>query len=64
MWLVKYVLLLVGIIGKKHVGPESVYQFDYEQTEMNNHINQVGRNITLVKLLTREFLAKANEDKK
>lgn len=45
-----------GIIGKKHVGPKNVYQFDYEQTEENNPINQVGRNITHIKLLTREFL--------
>ncbi|CAG4992312.1 unnamed protein product [Colias eurytheme] len=50
-----------GIIGKKHVGPDSVYRFDYEQTEENNHINQVGRNITHMKLLTREFLKQAND---
>ncbi|XP_041978598.1 N-sulphoglucosamine sulphohydrolase [Aricia agestis] len=48
-----------GIIGKKHVGPASVYKFDYEQTEENNHIDQVGRNITRVKLLARDFLAEA-----
>ncbi|CAH0719701.1 unnamed protein product, partial [Brenthis ino] len=53
-----------GIIGKKHVGPSSVYKFDYEQTEENNHINQVGRNITHMKLLAREFLKEANEQKK
>ncbi|XP_059056894.1 N-sulphoglucosamine sulphohydrolase [Achroia grisella] len=53
-----------GIIGKKHVGPSSVYRFDYEQTEENNHINQVGRNITHMKLLAREFLAQANHEKK
>lgn len=46
------------------MGPAAVYQFDYEQTEENNHVNQVGRNITHIKLLTREFLAKANQDKK
>lgn len=45
-----------GIIGKKHVGPKEVYSFDYEQTEENNSILQVGRNITHMKLLTREFL--------
>ncbi|GJQ82220.1 hypothetical protein Trydic_g19423 [Trypoxylus dichotomus] len=45
-----------GIIGKKHVGPSSVYKFDYEQTEENNSIFQVGRNITYMKLLAREFL--------
>ncbi|KAF5292225.1 hypothetical protein FQA39_LY14040 [Lamprigera yunnana] len=45
-----------GIIGKKHVGPKSVYPFDYEQTEENNSILQVGRNITHIKLLAREFL--------
>ncbi|XP_049774157.1 N-sulphoglucosamine sulphohydrolase [Schistocerca cancellata] len=45
-----------GIIGKKHVGPKEVYKFDYEQTEENNSILQVGRNITKIKLLVREFL--------
>ncbi|KAJ0176951.1 hypothetical protein K1T71_006960 [Dendrolimus kikuchii] len=53
-----------SIIGKKHVGPASVYKFDYEQTEENNHINQVGRNITHIKLLAREFLANAKKDDK
>lgn len=46
-----------GIIGKKHVGPKDVYSFDFEQTEENNSILQVGRNITHIRLLTREFLA-------
>ncbi|XP_043280801.1 N-sulphoglucosamine sulphohydrolase [Venturia canescens] len=46
-----------GIIGKKHVGPANVYPFDYSQTEENNSILQVGRNITNIKLLVREFLA-------
>ncbi|XP_043250801.1 N-sulphoglucosamine sulphohydrolase isoform X1 [Colletes gigas] len=46
-----------GIIGKKHVGPESVYPFDFSQTEENNSILQVGRNITKIKLLVREFLS-------
>ncbi|XP_057667769.1 N-sulphoglucosamine sulphohydrolase [Diorhabda carinulata] len=45
-----------GIIGKKHVGPENVYPFDYAETEENNSIFQVGRNITHIKLLTRTFL--------
>ncbi|XP_041072479.1 N-sulphoglucosamine sulphohydrolase [Carcharodon carcharias] len=45
-----------GIIGKKHVGPESVYPFDYSKTEENHSILQVGRNITRIKLLVREFL--------
>ena len=31
-----------GIIGKKHVGPEDVYPFDFAQTEENNPINSVG----------------------
>ncbi|XP_066247442.1 N-sulphoglucosamine sulphohydrolase [Euwallacea similis] len=51
-----------GIIGKKHVGPGDVYPFDYAQTEENNSILQVGRNITYIKLLTREFL-NSTEDK-
>ncbi|XP_029041123.1 N-sulphoglucosamine sulphohydrolase [Osmia bicornis bicornis] len=46
-----------GIIGKKHVGPSSVYPFDFAQTEENNSILQVGRNITKIKLLVREFLS-------
>lgn len=45
-----------GIIGKKHVGPTKTYPFHYEQTEENNSILQVGRNITKIKLLVREFL--------
>ncbi|CAH2038182.1 unnamed protein product, partial [Iphiclides podalirius] len=53
-----------GIIGKKHVGPGEAYRFDYEQTEENNHINQVGRNITHMKLLARQFLANANQQNK
>ncbi|XP_017755074.1 PREDICTED: N-sulphoglucosamine sulphohydrolase [Eufriesea mexicana] len=46
-----------GIIGKKHVGPTNVYPFDFSQTEENNSILQVGRNITKIKLLVREFLS-------
>ncbi|CAH0398121.1 unnamed protein product [Chilo suppressalis] len=53
-----------GIIGKKHVGPAEVYRFDFEQTEVNNPINQVGRNITHMKLLARQFLADANQQQK
>lgn len=45
-----------GIIGKKHVGPEQVYPFQFSQTEENNSINSVGRNISHIKLLVREFL--------
>lgn len=51
-----------GLIGKKHVGPSEVFKFDYEQTEENNSVNQVGRNITKIKLLVREFLNSTNED--
>ncbi|XP_014767795.1 N-sulphoglucosamine sulphohydrolase [Octopus bimaculoides] len=45
-----------GIIGKKHVGPEYVYPFDYAKTEENESILQVGRNITHIKELVRQFL--------
>jgi len=45
-----------GLVGKKHVGPSNVFKFDYEQTEETHSINQVGRNITKIKLLVREFL--------
>lgn len=51
-----------GIIGKKHVGPEAVYPFDYAQTEENNSIFQVGRNITYMKLLARTFLEKYKDE--
>lgn len=54
-------MCILGIIGKKHVGPDSAYRFDFEQTEENNHINQVGRNITHIKLLVRQFLQQANQ---
>ncbi|XP_046484869.1 N-sulphoglucosamine sulphohydrolase [Neodiprion pinetum] len=46
-----------GIIGKKHVGPSNVYPFDFSHTEENHSILQVGRNITKIKLLVREFLS-------
>lgn len=49
--------LCAGIIGKKHVGPSNVYPFDFAHTEENNSILQVGRNITYMKLLVREFLS-------
>ncbi|XP_042198521.1 N-sulphoglucosamine sulphohydrolase isoform X2 [Callorhinchus milii] len=45
-----------GIIGKKHVGPAWVYPFDYAQTEENHSILQVGRNITKIRQLVRDFL--------
>lgn len=46
-----------GLVGKKHVGPSDTFQFDFERTEEQYSINQVGRNITKIKLLVREFLA-------
>lgn len=45
-----------GIIGKKHVGPESVYPFDFAYTEEHYSILQVGRNITHIKNLVQQFL--------
>ncbi|KAK0083497.1 hypothetical protein PV325_008699 [Microctonus aethiopoides] len=53
-----------GIIGKKHVGPSDVYNFDYSETEENNSILQVGRNITKIKLLVREFLSQSKNTNK
>ncbi|XP_046403462.1 N-sulphoglucosamine sulphohydrolase [Ischnura elegans] len=50
-----------GIIGKKHVGPNEVYPFQFSETEENNDIDQVGRNITKIKLLVREFLMQKTE---
>ena len=48
-----------GVIGKKHVGPDSVYPFSFSHTEDNYPINQIGRNITLIKNLVREFFQHA-----
>ncbi|XP_071968437.1 N-sulphoglucosamine sulphohydrolase [Engystomops pustulosus] len=50
-----------GIIGKKHVGPEPVYPFDFAYTEENSSVLQVGRNITRIKLLVRKFLQSEDE---
>ncbi|NXF58664.1 SPHM sulfohydrolase, partial [Ciccaba nigrolineata] len=50
-----------GIIGKKHVGPEAVYPFDFAYTEENSSVLQVGRNITRIKALVRQFLQSQDE---
>lgn len=47
-----------GIIGKKHVGPDSIYPFEYSYTEDNYPLNSIGRNITLINELTTQFLSK------
>uniref|UniRef100_H3D975 N-sulfoglucosamine sulfohydrolase (sulfamidase) n=1 Tax=Tetraodon nigroviridis TaxID=99883 RepID=H3D975_TETNG len=52
-----------GIIGKKHVGPGSVYPFDFAYTEENSSVLQVGRNITRIKLLVRKFFQAHKEDR-
>ncbi|KAF7658660.1 hypothetical protein LDENG_00009700 [Lucifuga dentata] len=54
--------IYTGIIGKKHVGPGSVYPFDFAYTEENNSVLQVGRNITRIKLLVRKFFQTHKED--
>uniref|UniRef100_T1JAG0 Sulfatase N-terminal domain-containing protein n=1 Tax=Strigamia maritima TaxID=126957 RepID=T1JAG0_STRMM len=51
-----------GIIGKKHVGPDSVYSFDFEKTEETTSVLQVGRNITRIKLEVRKFLQESQKD--
>ncbi|XP_046845855.1 N-sulphoglucosamine sulphohydrolase-like isoform X2 [Xenia sp. Carnegie-2017] len=51
-----------GIIGKKHVGPEYVYPFEYEFTEEQYPMLQVGRNITFMKLLARNFFEQSQQD--
>ncbi|XP_077979755.1 N-sulfoglucosamine sulfohydrolase-like [Glandiceps talaboti] len=45
-----------GIVGKKHVGPDTVFKFDFEATEETESILQVARNITHMKGLIRHFL--------
>uniref|UniRef100_A0A3Q1J6I2 N-sulfoglucosamine sulfohydrolase (sulfamidase) n=1 Tax=Anabas testudineus TaxID=64144 RepID=A0A3Q1J6I2_ANATE len=52
-----------GIIGKKHVGPGSVYPFDFSYTEENSSVLQVGRNITRIKLLVRKFFKTHKEER-
>uniref|UniRef100_A0A3Q3M339 N-sulfoglucosamine sulfohydrolase (sulfamidase) n=1 Tax=Mastacembelus armatus TaxID=205130 RepID=A0A3Q3M339_9TELE len=54
-FLLSQVNVHTGIIGKKHVGPGSVYPFDFAYTEENSSVLQVGRNITRIKLLVRKF---------
>ncbi|XP_055375304.1 N-sulphoglucosamine sulphohydrolase, partial [Condylostylus longicornis] len=54
--------ITTGLVGKKHVGPKKNFHFDYEQTEENHPINQVGRNITQIKLFVREFLENVTND--
>lgn len=45
-----------GIVGKKHVGPDAVYPFDFAHTEETESILQVGRNISRMRQLVRQFL--------
>ena len=61
MQLSVHYITFLGIIGKKHVGPESAFPFHFSETEENNPINQVGRNITRILELTRSFLDEASE---
>ncbi|XP_013101177.2 N-sulphoglucosamine sulphohydrolase [Stomoxys calcitrans] len=56
--------ILSGIIGKKHVGTGEDFKFDFEQTEEQHSINQIGRNITRMKLYAREFLKQAQAEAK
>ncbi|KAL4235964.1 hypothetical protein ACF0H5_004352 [Mactra antiquata] len=56
--------ILTGIVGKKHVGPDTVYKFDYEVTEEHYDLNQVGRNITCMKGYIRNFLQQAKNSSK
>eukprot|EP00093_Oithona_nana_P005233 05233.XXX_57608_53198_1 [CDS] Oithona nana genome sequencing. len=53
-----------GIIGKKHVGPKTVYEFDEEHTEETGSIMQLGRNITKIKNLAGNFIKRAKERSK
>lgn len=52
-----------GIIGKKHVAPETVFPFAYSFTDQDGYnLNDVGRNITHMKILARNFLAEAQKN--
>ncbi|KAL2087324.1 hypothetical protein ACEWY4_018383 [Coilia grayii] len=62
--LLKQANIHTGIIGKKHVGPGLVYPFDFSYTEENSSVLQVGRNITKIKLLVRNFLRSHKKEEK
>ncbi|PVD37437.1 hypothetical protein C0Q70_00027 [Pomacea canaliculata] len=51
-----FLLFFLKDYWKKHVGPDYVYPFDFEETEDQHPILQVGRNITFMRLLARQFL--------
>ncbi|KAK0058190.1 N-sulfoglucosamine sulfohydrolase [Biomphalaria pfeifferi] len=51
-----------GIIGKKHVGPESVYTFDFAVTEEQVSVNKAGRNITFMKEMVAQFFRNVSQD--
>lgn len=51
-----------GVIGTTYVGPEAVYPFAFSHTERDYPVDQIGRNITLIKNLVREFLAHDGAD--
>lgn len=53
--------IFTGIIGKKHVGPKSNFMFDFEETEEQHSINQIGRNITNMKMFARKFFTKVQQ---
>eukprot|EP01084_Bolivina_argentea_P077852 141273_1 len=45
-----------GIIGKYHISPQTIYPFNYSKTEADGfNLNQVGRNITLIKQYVIDF---------
>ncbi|KAK6190580.1 hypothetical protein SNE40_002415 [Patella caerulea] len=46
-----------GIIGKYHVQPESVYTFDFMQTDATHDGNSIGRNITLMNEYFEQFIS-------
>jgi N-sulfoglucosamine sulfohydrolase len=48
-----------GIVGKKHVGPDSVYPFPFSYTGAHYDLNQVARNITRMKEIVSEFFSLA-----
>ncbi|PIK40513.1 putative N-sulfoglucosamine sulfohydrolase [Apostichopus japonicus] len=50
-----------GIIGKKHIGPDYVYKFDYEETNENNDMLQCARNVTRMKEFVREFFGNGSD---
>lgn len=55
-------LCSAGIVGKKHVKPDSVYKFEFDASDEVYDLQQIGRNITFMKEKVQAFLS-ANDSR-